>query len=337
MDKLAKTRWTYVPASSRHDAMKMVKYHFFDEKDEKDDKLRETTNDHDEDGELNGSERETERLRDGFIILFSDLTHLFVSRSSLAEIKEKFSAWNPILNVTSDDHLLALVRHCLTAFCKGGVDFDGTKVKEIVEQRENQSSYKLEVALQLKGGIRFQWTFDASLLAPRYLQRHLTVPSLRRRLTLKAENRRLKALLRAKDAEIEDMKLSGAKVSRKMLETQKFVDDDDHVGDAEEDEPTDDWLRSVEEEAQGRCSKKKDIPVAAASSSLTATDASLNPIANNDNSSRCDKPDSSPTKSSSTSDRKRSSSPPIASSVSLSQPPDAKEKAAKLRKKKLGL
>ena len=200
---------------------------------------------------------------------------------------------------------------------------------------------QLEVALQLKGGIRFQWTFDASLLAPRYLQRHLTVPSLRRRLTLKAENRRLKALLRAKDAEIEDMKLSGAKVSRKMLETQKFVDDDDHVGDAEEDEPTDDWLRSVEEDAQGRCSKK-DIPVAAAaSSSLTVTDASPNPIANNDNSSlatsRCDKPDSSPTKSSPTSDRKRSSSPPIASSVSLSQPPDAKEKAAKLRKKKLGL
>ena len=101
MDKLAKTRWTYVPASSRHDAMKMVKYHFFDEKDEKDDKLGETTNDHDEDGELNGSERETERLQDGFIILFSDLTHLFVCRSSLAEIKEKFSAWNPNLNVTS--------------------------------------------------------------------------------------------------------------------------------------------------------------------------------------------------------------------------------------------
>ena len=201
---------------------------------------------------------------------------------------------------------------------------------------------QLEVALQLKGGIRFQWTFEASLLAPLHLLRQLTLPSLRRRLTLKAENRRLKALLRAKDAEIEDMKLSGAKVSRKMLETQKFVDDDDHVGDAEEDEPTDDWLRSVEDGAtrDGRSENRKaNIDGAACASSTVETVATCAAI--NDNSSlatsRCDKPDSSPTKSSSTSDRKRSSSPPIASSVSLSQPPDAKEKAAKLRKKKLGL
>ena len=48
-----------------------------------------------------------------------------------------------ILLTIADDHLLALVRHCLTALCKGGLDFDGTKVREIVERRENQNAYKV--------------------------------------------------------------------------------------------------------------------------------------------------------------------------------------------------
>ena len=171
------------------------------------------------------------------------------------------------------------------------------------------------MTVKLGGLITFHWVFEGERLAPSYLRHHLTVPSLRRCAALAAENRRLRALLVAKDAEIEDMKLGGAKVSRKMLETKRFeevVDTDD--------EPSEEWLRGVEMEGDGSLGKAKKISSASNSSSanstLAKTSESTDPIP-----------------------RKRSASPTSEAPFTalLSQPPGAKEKAVKLRKKKLGL
>ena len=172
------------------------------------------------------------------------------------------------------------------------------------------------MTVKLGGLITFHWVFEGERLAPSYLRYHLTVPSLRRRAALAAENRRLRALLVAKDAEIEDMKLGGAKVSRKMLETKRF----EEVADSD-DEPSEEWLRGVEMEGDGSLGKTQE----------TTSPASNSSSANSTLAKNSESTDPIP--------RKRSASPTSEAPFTalLSQPPGAKEKAVKLRKKKLGL
>ena len=120
----------------------------------------------------------------------------------------------------------------------------------------------------------------------------------------------------AKDAEIEDIKLGGAKVSRKMLETKRF----EEVADSD-DEPSEEWLRGVEMEGDGSLGKTQE----------TTSPASNSSSANSTLAKNSESTDPIPRK------RSASTTSEAPFTALLSQPPGAKEKAVKLRKKKLGL
>ena len=80
---------------------------------------------------------------------------------------------------------------------------------------------------------------------------------LKQKLELVVETRRLRALLKAKDAEIEDLKLSGAKVSRKALITNKFEHKEDEAESKMEQWLTEFIKANLEEEKEKSVSLKE--------------------------------------------------------------------------------
>ena len=108
MEILNMQKWTYVPVTMNY-CMKMVKSHFYKCQSQ-------NLKDGVESNKTNEEWKPDSHEGDGFVILFSDLTDVFLCRSSLEGMKARNSDLNSRLTVASDSHLITNVQNCLSAF-----------------------------------------------------------------------------------------------------------------------------------------------------------------------------------------------------------------------------
>jgi len=155
--------------------------------------------------------------KNNLYLVWTDLKHIYETKSSIQEIQNANSIHNPTLEVKSWALLLENINRCIDAYCD----------KSDADVAENMCGHNWQCSVSLalgKSRVRFNWEFEAIRQGSDSLFKLLTLPLLRNCQILAVEMKKRTEVIAAKDAEIEDMRLSGAKVSRKALETKLWID-----------------------------------------------------------------------------------------------------------------
>lgn len=151
---------------------------------------------------------------DSMAISLFDGVHVWSEFSTTREVGAKSKVYNP--NVEAPvSKILQHLKECL--------QFNSTKGQLQVHHRDQDQVMTLEVTSNLTGGVPFKWKFEAKKKSEKTISEEVTFPLLCMVSELIQREKALVSILKRKDAEIDDMKAGGAKVSRKHLETTSFT------------------------------------------------------------------------------------------------------------------
>lgn len=150
-------------------------------------------------------------LTDSLTVLIFDGQQVWTEHSNASDVQRKLKLYNS--NVEAP--VSKVLQHLKECF-----QYNSTKGQFDVQYSNDK--LRLQLSSHLTGGVPFKWRFEGSKSSEETLSEQVTVPLLCMVTELLQREKALVTLLKRKDAEIEDMKAGGAKVSRKYLETTPF-------------------------------------------------------------------------------------------------------------------
>ncbi|XP_022090848.1 non-homologous end-joining factor 1-like [Acanthaster planci] len=152
---------------------------------------------------------------DHYELLVYDMVTMWYEECSRAVFEQKAKKLNP--NVEAP--LATLLQHLRDNLAdqrkKSTYSLEPPKSRD-------QSGMVLRLGTQLTGGVPFKWEFHCQEATNDMYACHLATPLLTMVSELSRREAELHKILKKKDAEIEDYKAAGGKVSRKHLETTPF-------------------------------------------------------------------------------------------------------------------
>ncbi|PIK55532.1 putative non-homologous end-joining factor 1 [Apostichopus japonicus] len=150
---------------------------------------------------------------DSMAISIFDGVHVWSESNTVEDVSAKTKLYNP--NVEAPvSKVLQHLKECL--------QFNSTKGQLQVHPKDGDRKLLLEVTSNLRGGVPFKWKFETEKKTEETISEEITFPLLCMVSELIQREKALVSLLKRKDAEIDDMRAGGAKVSRKYLETVPF-------------------------------------------------------------------------------------------------------------------
>ncbi|XP_070550387.1 non-homologous end-joining factor 1-like [Ptychodera flava] len=149
---------------------------------------------------------------DSYEILVNDRVHTWYEMCDCKMFKKRCKKLNPSIEAP----VSRLLDHLWNNLQKQ------KKESEFRVEEKTSSEFVLSMNSSLAAGVPFTWKFNCQTASQDMISSNLTVPLLTMVSELQRRQDELFKLLQKKDTEIEDYKLSGAKVSRKHLETVPF-------------------------------------------------------------------------------------------------------------------
>ncbi|XP_072028389.1 uncharacterized protein [Amphiura filiformis] len=132
--------------------------------------------------------------------------------------KEQFQQRTKTLNPNIEAPLGTLLHHLQDSVSEENMSHSISKLTQ------KEDAVTIHMATQLEGALPFTWQFHLKEALHEESAEHLTTPLMSMVAELLRRQKELFRILKRKDAEIDDYKASGAKVSRKHLETTPFDD-----------------------------------------------------------------------------------------------------------------
>lgn len=157
-----------------------------------------------------------------YCMMISDLVHLYHEEMGESQIQQRSENLNPGIEMPLE-RVIKQIKNSLEDCLRPGGPSNIRNTITVSKQSDQHLEIKVESCV---AEIIFVWFFTLSSMGPFSVSTYLLQPLIGMCTELKRRNQELIDIIRHKDEEIEDYKMNGSRVTRKRLETKRFVESD---------------------------------------------------------------------------------------------------------------